>query len=121
MVTYLRTPGGLKNKMCLGKHKRLAHPSVIRAIHTAMRVGNVSSIASTGHSMYKRRRTRAGSATSNLQCRVSNISSSIETKESAHQITDVQLAHKNVTVFDKAEGCIFNPFDLAQGVGEQMN
>ncbi len=38
------------------------------------------------------------------------LTKTIETKEGAHRITNVQLAHNNLTVLNNAGGGVFNPF-----------
>jgi len=55
-----------------------------------------------------------------LRSQVSTITRSIETKEAAHRITNVQVAHNNVTVFNNTGGGIFNPFEMLQGTGDIM-
>lgn len=44
----------------------------------------------------------------------------IETKEGCRRITNVQLAHNNLTVFNDADGNVFNPFICAQATGDPM-
>ncbi|MEO5351333.1 MAG: hypothetical protein H7836_17075, partial [Magnetococcus sp. YQC-3] len=44
----------------------------------------------------------------------------IETKEGCRRITNVQLAHNNLTVFNDADGNVFNPFICAQGASDPM-
>lgn len=119
-MTYLRTPGEPKNEMRLGKRKRSSRPSVTRAIATAMRVGNTRSIVAAGRSMYKRRNTGVGGAITSLQRQISSISNSVEVKEAAYRITNVQLPHNNVTVFNNSAGTIFNPFQMGQGAQDYI-
>jgi len=57
---------------------------------------------------------------STLARRVSSITRSIETKESAHRITNVQLQHNNVTVFNRTGGGVFNPFENTNGTSDEM-
>jgi len=57
---------------------------------------------------------------SNLVRRVSTIDRSIETKEAAYRITNVQLPHNNVTVFNNSAGTVFNPFQMGQGAQDYM-
>jgi len=42
----------------------------------------------------------------------------VETKEAARRITNVQMAHNNVTVFNNSAGSVFNPFEIQGGGGE---
>lgn len=44
----------------------------------------------------------------------------IETKEGCRRITDVLLSHNNLTVFNDADGNVFNPFISAQAAGDPM-
>lgn len=44
----------------------------------------------------------------------------IETKEGCRRITNVQLAHNNLTVFNDADGNVFNPFRSSQGTSDPM-
>jgi len=55
-----------------------------------------------------------------LQKQVASISRSIETKEAAARITNVQVAHNNVTVFNNSAGTVFNPFQMGQGAQDYM-
>lgn len=66
------------------------------------------------------KRRKVTSRLSNLARRITSISRSIETKETAHRITNVDLAHNNVTVFNNSVGTVFNPFSVAQGVTDDM-
>jgi hypothetical protein len=65
-------------------------------------------------------RKRSRTTVNTLQRQITNISRAIETKESAHRITNVQLAHNNVTVFNNAGGGVFNIFEISQGTGDPM-
>lgn len=51
---------------------------------------------------------------------VQNIVRGIETKEGCRRITNVQIAHNNVTVFNDADGNVFNPFLSSQGNADPM-
>lgn len=44
----------------------------------------------------------------------------IETKEGCRRITNVSLAHNNLTVFNDSDGNVFNPFISAQGAADPM-
>lgn len=88
---------------------------VTRAVSTALRVGNWKSLAAAGRAKYKRRTTLG-----RLQRQVTNISRAIETKEGCRRITNVQMAHNNVTVFNDSDGNVFNPFISSQGVQDPM-
>lgn len=55
-----------------------------------------------------------------LAKRVRQIDRAIETKEGCRRITNVQMAHNNVTVFNDSDGNVFNPFISAQGTSDPM-
>lgn len=94
------------------KRKR---PSVVRAVRTALRVGNTKSLGAAGRSLYKRRRT-GGS----LSARVAQLTRTIETKEGCRRVTNVQMGHNNLTVFNDSDGNVFNPFISSQGAADPM-
>lgn len=55
-----------------------------------------------------------------LRSQVASVTRSIETKEAAHRITNVQIPHNNVVVFNNSGGGIFNPFEMGQGIADVM-
>lgn len=61
---------------------------------------------------FKKRKTLSG--------RVNALTRMIETKEGCRRITNVQLAHNNLTVFNDSDGNVFNPFICSQGTGDPM-
>lgn len=56
----------------------------------------------------------------NLQRQVRVINSHVEVKEAAHRVTNVQMGHNALTVFNNSGGGVFNPFQMGQGVAEDM-
>lgn len=44
----------------------------------------------------------------------------IETKEGCRRITNIELPHNNLLVFNDADGNVFNPFISAQATGDPM-
>jgi hypothetical protein len=65
----------------------------------------------------KRRKTTVNA----LQRQITNISRAIETKEGCRRITNVNIAHNNVTVFNDVDGNVFNPFISSQGTADPMS
>lgn len=100
--------------------KRKRGVPISRAVRTAMRVGNWSSVAAAGRARAAKRSRTNRPALLNLVQRVNRIDRAIEIKEAAHRITNVQLEHNNVIVFNNSGGSIFNPFQMGQGVGDAM-
>lgn len=64
------------------------------------------------------KRRKVASRLSTLARRITSISRSIETKEACRRVTNVQLAHNNVTVLNNSLGAVFNPFEINTGGGE---
>lgn len=54
----------------------------------------------------------------NLQRQVRVINSHVEVKEAARRITNVQMGHNALTVFNNSAGGIFNPFEITNGGGQ---
>lgn len=52
---------------------------------------------------------------------VQALSRMIETKEGCRRITNVQLGHNNLTVFNDSDGNVFNPFLSTQGASDPMS
>lgn len=55
-----------------------------------------------------------------LAKKVRRIDRAIETKEGCRRITNVNIGHNNVTVFNDSDGNVFNPFISAQGATDPM-
>lgn len=69
----------------------------------------------------KRMRPATTAATvQSLSRQVTSLSRAIETKEGCRRITNVQLGHNNVTVFNDSDGNVFNPFISSQGTADPM-
>lgn len=98
--------------------------SATRAAKTALRVGNWRSVVAAGRARRNARSMRRalGQRAYNglMLSRVNRLESMIETKEGCRRITNVQLAHNNLTVFSDFDGNVFNPFISSQGATEPM-
>lgn len=66
------------------------------------------------------RKGKAKGVIRTLAKKVQQIDRSIETKEGCRRITNVNMGHNNVTVFNDSDGNVFNPFICAQGSSDPM-
>lgn len=89
-----------------------------RAVKTAMRVGNWASLARASRS----KRARKGRMSmSQLSARVTQITRSIETKEGQwSSANNIGLPHNNITLINKADGGVLNPFQSNNGNQDPM-
>jgi len=55
-----------------------------------------------------------------LAKQISQIRGSIETKEAAQRVTNIQIPHNNVVVLNNSGGTVFNPFQMGQGAQDYM-
>lgn len=100
------------------KRKRVSSK---RAVRTSMRVGNWGSLAraSRARAAWKRN-PRGRLSLSYMNQRLNSLTRTIETKEGCRRITNVQLAHNNLIVFNDSDGNVFNPFISSQGAADPM-
>lgn len=105
--------------MALGKRKRV---SSARATRTAMRVGNWASLARASRVARGRARPLRGRLSlAYVNQRLQAISRSIETKEGQwSSAVNIGLQHNNITLINKADGSVLNPFQCVNGTADTM-
>lgn len=77
-----------------------------------MRVGNWSALAKASRA----RKAAKNRGLAQLQRQVSSMAMQVETKEAAQRVTNIQIAHNNVTILNNTGGTPFNPFQMGYGV-----
>jgi len=86
-----------------------------------MRVGNWASLAraSRARATWKRN-PRGRMSLAYVNRRLNSLTRTIETKEGTGTIRNVQLPHNDLTVFNRTDGAVWNPFASANGTEDQM-
>jgi len=93
--------------------KRGRSKSRVRANYARVTSASLMGRARGARAAYKRRKT--------LSQQVRALTRTVETKEGTNTIRNVQLAHNNLTVFNRTDGTVWNPFQSANGNQDQMS